>query len=204
MPLYAQSDTAEVFKFPLTAETRLRLIEICARVSSRPVVKGTFEQTKSINRLNRSLTSKGNFIIAADQGMVWETLAPFPSTMAMGRDYLIQVNPSGTKTKLEAGGNETFLRLADTISAVFSGDSRKLTGNFDNYFSESGGIWTLGLIPLETPIRSFAARIVMSGDSVIRSITLYEQNGDTIRYTLSNHTFPGGLSAGEKNLFSLQ
>ncbi|MDR0568004.1 MAG: outer membrane lipoprotein carrier protein LolA [Spirochaetaceae bacterium] len=200
--LSAQPEPAEIFRFPLTAETRPRFIEVCAVLSKRKIVKGNFEQIKTINRLNRSLTSKGDFIIAADTGMVWETRTPFPSTLAMSKDQLIQSSPSGAKTRLNAAGNETFLRLADTISAVFSGNYQSLTEAFDAYFTESGGVWTLGLIPSEQAISSVASRIVISGDSVIRSILLYEQTGDAVRYTLSNHAFPKTLSPAEKKLFS--
>jgi outer membrane lipoprotein-sorting protein len=201
--LGAQTAAEDVFRFPLNAATRPRFDRVCAALAEHPVIKGTFTQQKTINRLNRSLVSSGNFIITADLGMVWETLSPFPSTLAVGPDYLVQSTPSGVKTRLDAAGNEIFLRLSDTISAVFSGNSRKLLDNFENYFTESNGSWTLGLIPSETSIKTFAARIIMEGDTVIRRITLREQNGDSIRYELSNHSFPQGIDSGEKALFSL-
>jgi hypothetical protein len=219
-PVQAQQDTSrrdgeEAFNHPLNGNTRPRFDAVCADLAKNPVIKGNFEQTKTIGRLNRSLVSKGDFIIAADLGIVWDTLAPFPSTMTVGRDYILQSTPSGAKTKLDARGNETFLRLADTISAIFTGNSRLLLENFAVYFTESGGSWTIALIPGEKSIKTFAARIVMSGDSaragegrtqntVIRVITLYEQNGDTITYRLSNHSYPGTLNARERSLFAAQ
>jgi hypothetical protein len=195
---------SEIFRFPLTSETRDSFAGICANLAEHPVIKGTFEQAKNISRLNRSLLSRGNFIIAADMGMVWKTLSPFPSTMAVGRDFIIQSDVSGFRTKIEARGNETFLRLSETISAVFSGNSQKLTENFEIFFTQSGKSWTLGLLPSEKSIRSFADRIILNGDSVIRSINLYEQNGDSIRYALSEHIFSEVLSPDEKALFSYQ
>ena len=67
----------------------------------------------------------------------------------------------------------------------------------------------MGLVPSETAIRSFAARIIMSGEALpgaalIRTVTLHEQNGDSIRYALSGHTFPAALSAAERALFDLR
>jgi hypothetical protein len=206
IPVSAQTDTAGdgIFRFPLSPDTRGVFTGICAGLAEHPLIKGTFEQTKTISRLNRSLVSRGNFIITAELGMVWETLSPFPSTMAVGRDFIIQWTPSGSRTKIEALGNETFLRLAETISAIFSGDSQKLQDNFEIFFTGQENSWTLGLIPSEKSIRSFADRIILNGDSVIRSIRLFERNGDAIRYILSNHVFPGALSSHEKDLFSYQ
>jgi hypothetical protein len=200
----AQENAPEVFRFPLGAATRARYDEVTKTLAEHPVVKGTFTQTRTLSRMNRSMVSGGNFIIAAGTGMVWDTRTPFPSVMAVGRDYIVQSTPRGTRTRLEAQGNETFLSLADTISAVFTGDARRLKENFDNYFTESGGRWFLGLIPKEKAVRTFAAQITMSGDSVIRVIVLREQNGDAIRYELSGHSFPEGLTSDEKALFSVE
>jgi outer membrane lipoprotein-sorting protein len=202
-PLAAQDLSEAVFRYPLSPELLPRYREINAILSAHPLIKGEFTQKKTLNRLKRSLESGGTFIIDADRGMVWETLRPFPSTMAVGRDYLLQWSPGGRKTRLDARGNETFLQLAETISAVFSGSTEKLLDKFDNYFIEADGTWTVGLVPGEKNLRSFARRIILRGDSVIRQITLYEQNGDTIHYELSGHVFPGALDPRETALFSL-
>jgi hypothetical protein len=202
--LYAQ----DVWSRPLDAESLPQYSAVCADLARRPVVKGVFEQTKILKRLGRSLVSRGNFIIAADLGMVWDTLSPFPSVTAVGRDFIIQSTPRGTRSRLDAGGNETFTSLAATISAVFTGDAQSLRENFENYFLNGGGAWTLGLVPREKAIALFAERIILEGDAaagsaLIRSITLHERSGDIIRYVLSGHNFPAGLSNEEKALFSL-
>jgi hypothetical protein len=202
-----------VFDHPLSAKTLPRYTALCAELAGRPYIQGAFEQTKTIPRLGRSLVSKGNFIIAAELGMVWETRSPFPSTMAVGRDFIIQSVPGGTKSKIDARGNETFLSLADTISAIFTGNAQRLREQFDNYFLEApaGTLWTLGLVPREKTVRVFAERIILSGDTggagkpaLIRSIIIHEQNGGSVSYTLSDHRFPAALKADEKALFSIE
>jgi hypothetical protein len=202
-PIQAQSPG--VFTRPLNAVTRPRYLAVCAEIASRPVIKGNFEQTKTIQRLNRSLVSSGNFIIAAAQGMVWDTRSPFPSVMAVGGDFIIQSTPGGGRSKMDAGGNETFLSLANTISAIFTGNAQSLLEKFDNFFVEdSPGAWTIGLIPREASVRGFAERIILRGDSgLLRSILLEERNGGSIQYILSNHVFYDSLSADEKALFAL-
>jgi len=134
--------------------------------------------------------------------MVWETLNPFPSTLALGKDYLVQSRPGGQKTVLSAQGNETFIRMAEVISAVFSGRSRELQDNFEVYYSGGSSGWELGLLPKDRAISSFAVRITMKGDEAIRSILINEQNGDAIIYTLSNHSYPSELAPHEKSLFA--
>ena len=74
--LWAEED---VFRHPLVPETRAAFIATNANLAENPIVKGNFVQEKYLSSFNRSLMSSGNFLIASEQGMVWETLQPFPS-----------------------------------------------------------------------------------------------------------------------------
>jgi hypothetical protein len=202
--LWAQNQAEDVFRCPLEAKNMEAFNTTCSRLAEHPFIRGNFEQEKTLSRLGRSLTSSGNFIIAANMGMVWDTSKPFPSTLTLGSDFLIQSRPGGQKTVLSAQGNETFLRMAEVISTVFSGNARGLLDNFNVYYSgDTGGTWELGLSPRNTAIGSFAERIIMKGDTAIRSIFLFEQNSDTIHYILSNHSYPAELNVHEKAFFSI-
>jgi len=196
----------EIFRHPLDSQTMNAFKTTCSRLAEHPVVRGSFEQEKTLSRLNRTLKSSGNFIIAAGMGMVWDTVKPFPSTLTLGKNYLIQSRPGGQKTVLNAQGNETFLRMAEVISAVFSGNSQGLLENFKVYYAGAPGgtgIWEIGLSPLNSAIGSFAERIIITGGAAIKSILIYDQNGDTVQYNLSNHTYPAELNVNEKAFFSL-
>jgi hypothetical protein len=193
----------DVFRYPLVPQTAIAFNATCAGLAEKPIVKGNFVQEKYLNRLNRSLGSSGNFIIAAEQGMVWETLQPFPSTMVMGNDFIVQSRPDGQRSVVSAQGNETFTQMANVISAVFSGRSQGLLENFEVYFLSSASSWSMGLLPRDSIIASFAMKITISADSAIRFIRIFERNGDTITYTLSSHNYPAGLNNHEKAYFSI-
>ena len=203
--LWAQSPQDDVFRHPLKPETLGAFTLTCARLAEHPFIRGNFEQEKTLSRLNRSLKSSGNFIIAGEQGMVWDTASPFPSTLTLGKDYLIQSRPAGQRTVLSAQGNETFIRMAEVLSAVFSGNSQRLLDNFEVYYTGSpAGAWELGLSPLDRAIGSFAQKIVMKGDTAIKFIEIHEQSGDTIQYILSNHSYPAELNEHEKSCFTIR
>jgi len=198
--VWAQED---VFRHPLAPETGIAFDAVNANLAEKPVIKGIFTQEKYLNRFNRALMSSGNFIIAAKQGMVWETLQPFPSTMVMGNSFLLQSRPDGRKSVLSAQGNEIFTQMAYIISLIFSGQSKGLLENFEVFFSGSNSDWIMGLMPRNSVFSSFITKITMSGDSAIRSIRLFEPNGDIITYTLSNHSFPAKLNDYEEAFFSI-
>jgi outer membrane lipoprotein-sorting protein len=193
----------DVFRHPLAPQTMATFNTTCANLAKNPIIKGNFVQEKYLKNFDRSLISSGNFIIAAEKGMVWETLKPFPSTMIMSKYFIMQSRPDGRKSVLSAQGNETFTQMSDVISMVFSGQSQGLLKNFDVYFSGTASNWNMGLLPRDSVFASFVIKITMSGDSAIRSIRLYEQNGDVITYTLSNHSYPARLNDHEEALFTI-
>ncbi|MCL2808783.1 MAG: outer membrane lipoprotein carrier protein LolA [Treponema sp.] len=198
--VYAQED---VFRHPLVPQTMNTFNATCENLAQRPIIKGSFIQEKYLNRFDRSLNSSGNFIIASEKGMVWETLQPFPSTMIMGRDFILQVRPNGQKSVLSSQGNETFTHMADVMNSLFTGQSIGLLENFEVFYLGSVSNWTMGLLPKDSVLTSFVTKIIMSGDSAIRSIKLFEQNGDVITYTLSNLSFPTTLNAHEEAFFTI-
>jgi hypothetical protein len=193
----------DVFRHPVSPQTMNTFNAVSANLAENLIIKGNFVQEKYLNRFDRSLMSSGNFIIATEHGMVWETLQPFPSTMILGRDFILQSRPDGRQSVLSAQGNETFTQMADVISMVFSGQSQGLLENFEVYFLGSVSNWTIGLLPRDSVFASFVTRITMSGDSAIRSIRLFEPNSDIITYTLSNLSFPARLNAHEEALFTV-
>jgi hypothetical protein len=204
--LWAQTPQEEIFNHPLGQRTMDAFKTACSRVAEHPLIRGNFEQEKIISSLNRTLKSSGNFIIAAGLGLVWDTIKPFPSTLTLGKDYMIQSRSGRQKTVLSAQGNETFLRMAEVISAIFSGNSQGLIDNFNIYFSPRVAAadyeWELGLIPKDTTMSAFAEKIIMKGSTTIRSILIYERNGDSVQYVLTNHNYPVELNANEKALFA--
>jgi hypothetical protein len=193
----------DIFRHPLGPQTTAAFTTTCSRLAEHPFIRGNFEQEKTLNRLNRSLKSSGNFIIAASLGMVWDTVKPFPSALTLGKDYLIQSRPGGQKIVMNAQGNETFIQMAGILSSLFLGNARGLLDNFEVYFSGGAAAWELGLIPRDKVINTVAERIIMKGDAVIKSIHIFEQNGDSIQYTLSNHSFPAELGVHEQAFFTL-
>jgi len=198
MPSWAQED---VFRHPLVPETMNAFTTICARLAEHQFITGNFEQEKTVKSLNRSIKSSGNFIIAVNMGIVWDTVKPFPSSLTLGRDYMIQSVPGGQRTVTSAQRNETFVRMAEIMSMIFSGNARGLLENFNIYYYGTTETWEIGLSPLDRSIQTFAQRFIIKGGSAIRYFQIIEQNGDTVSYVLSNHKYPAELGGNEKAFF---
>jgi hypothetical protein len=200
LPVWGQGD---VFSYPLDTPQGMDAFElVCAEIGKHSFVRGNFELERKLLRLGRTLRSSGDFIIARESGMVWQTLRPAASTMVLGRDYMVQYRPGGQKTVVNAQGNETFIEMAEVLSAVFSGDSAKLTENFNIFFIGSAAYWEMGLLPQDSAIASFAVKIALKGGTAVSSIIIYEKNGDSVSYALSCHNNPAELTQNEKSYFA--
>ena len=198
--IWAEED---IFRYPLAPETNIAFNAVCTNLAEKPIIKGNFVQEKFLEHFDRSLKSSGNFLIAAKQGMVWETLQPFPSTMILGMDFIMQSRPDGRKSVISAQGNETFTQMADIMSSVFSGQIQRLLENFKVYFLGSVSNWNMGLLPRDSVLASFVVKIAMSGGAAIQSIRMFEKNGDITTYILSNPSYPAVLDDHEKAFFSI-
>ena len=58
------------------------------------VTSGDFIQEKNAAKLKRPLRSSGKFVFC-DEGILWQTLKPFPSTMAVTKTSIIQTKADG-------------------------------------------------------------------------------------------------------------
>jgi hypothetical protein len=200
LPLAAQT-AAPVFDHPLNAVSRPVFDRVCASLAARRVIRGDFAQTKTLARSGRSLVSRGLFVVDAGLGMIWDTKEPFPSVMAVGPDFITQTS-GGRKSRVDAAGNETFIRISGTMSAVFTGNTAKLLEGFEVYFTGTDKSWTMGLIPRDSAAKTFARSIVMRGGDAVNEVALYEQSGGSVRYELSGQSYGAALSAAEAEYFA--
>ena len=200
----------------------VNLESVCSSLSARPLMTGDFQQEKTISKAGRSLISSGIFIFS-EEGILWKTQKPFASAMAVTLDSIIQTRADGKKTVTDAKGNQIFLSISKSLSALFKGNEKELLENFIvdfSYSEESASLltWKIHLTPKDKVVQGILGSIDVCGkienykknmdpeeiQTKIDSIFMKETSGDTIRYTFSNHKFPERLTEDEKNYFSVQ
>jgi outer membrane lipoprotein-sorting protein len=166
------------------------------------VVEGTFTQTKHLKRLSKDFVSRGRFIFAADRGILWDVLTPFPSTTIVTRDRLVQRTPEGRTSVLDASANPVFRQVADTFQAVFSGNLKAFEEEFDLFFNNQEDVpWHLGLVPKDTAVRAVIPSMEIAGDAYVQELLVNEAGADTVHYSFSDVRTPSTLSADEEKLF---
>jgi len=182
--------------------------QVCNQLAAHPITKGDFVQLKTITTAkgSRELKSNGTFLFGVD-GIMWNTVKPFPSKMVVTKNKIIQTDAKGNENVIDGTDNPTFASIASTISAVFSNDLSLLKQNFDISFKDNGnGSWEMKLTPKDSTITSVMQYLVVSGTSSsgtssLDSIVMYESSDNKITYNFTNQTYPKELTTDEKALF---
>ncbi|GMO37453.1 MAG: hypothetical protein Ta2F_13660 [Termitinemataceae bacterium] len=195
----ADINMANILKAPLTDVTEKRFDEICALLSVNSVVKGNFNETKTLLHRDK-IESSGKFTISVQDGMIWQTITPRPSIIAVGKEYIVRTT---SHRKIRVTGNEAamFLRISEMLKAVFSGDSAYIKKTFDIYFAETDENWIIALTPKSSTFKKLINKIAIQGKTTINKVLIEETTNDTDNYDLSNYSYAKELTAQEKNYF---
>lgn len=177
---------------------------VCKSFTSHPVTTGNFTQEKKIANARRSLKSSGTFLFSK-QLVVWDTVKPVASSLIVTNDQIIQKAPDGTTSVISGKDNETFKGIAQSISALFSGDKSALDKNFTVKFESTATTWKMILTPKDKTVASAMKSVIVSGtgdsrSSVFTTLQVEELNGGSITYTFTDHTYKENLSDAEKAL----
>lgn len=180
---------------------------VFSSLTERAVTSGDFSQEKTSPKLRRPLKSSGKFVFSRD-GIVWQTLKPFPSTMAVTKDAIIQTGADGKRTVLDGSSSDVFKTVASSLSSLFSGNRKVLEKHFTiRSYSSKGADWTLSLAPKDATVAGALKDIVISGSSAdgkasLDEMKISQNDSNTTTYRLTNQTYRQELTPNEKALLS--
>jgi len=186
---------------PTTSSSHL-MTDIDHRLNHAPVVRGDFEQTKTVKGFKKPLLSHGHFLMAKDQGIQWLTTAPFASTLIVTREHLITKTGDSVQ-QLDTRTEPSLRAINDLLMAVLAGDMNAL----DQRFHVEGtlnnkGKWHISLTPKDKEVSLFIARIDMEGADYVERIVLQEKSGDESKLQFMQHSQSDRLSPAESKLFN--
>jgi hypothetical protein len=166
------------------------------------ILCGRFDQVKQLVGLKKPLTSSGRFCVVGDKGVLWRTLQPFPNTLKVTRDEIVQMQGERVARRLDAR-REPALRLINNILfALFAGDLAQLEGFFDMEGDVEDKSWRVILKPRESALAKAVASIALAGGMYVKDVAISEANGDSTKIVFSAiQTGEGAMSADEAALF---
>lgn len=184
------------------AETPL-LRDVRQRLTAEPVVRGAFEQQKSVKGFRNPLLSSGEFAVARSKGVLWRTQQPFASTLVVTRDRVLARGADGSVARRLSANEEPAVRaISETLFGVMAADLGALEKRFDIDGELQGREgWKLVLLPRDPALARWVRRVELEGDRFLRVVRLHEGSGDQTVIRMTRHATAAVLAADEEAQF---
>jgi len=173
------------------------------RLQVTPVLRGDFEQRRTLAGFRNPVVSRGEFVVARDRGVWWHTREPFDSTLVVTRTRLLTRRADGQAgTRIDAADEPGVRVVNELVFALLSADLAALAERFELAGEAVGAAgWRLQLVPREPLLARFIARATLEGERTVQKVRIEEAAGDVseIRFT---HPVPAAaLAASEAARF---
>lgn len=175
------------------AQSDSALARIQAQIVRPAAMCGEFDQRKTLVGIKRPVRSSGRFCVVAQRGVLWRTVAPFPSTLRLTRAEIVESQAARVTARLSARDEPTVAVISELLFSVLAGDFRQLRATFTIDATTNAPGWQARLEPKDTGLRRIIATIELSGDEHVRQITIMEASGD--RTVIAFSAYAVGASA---------
>lgn len=155
------------------------IAQVNKRLQHPPVLRGQFQQEKSLAGFTKPVKSQGKFTVVKGRGIIWRTETPFASQLVLTRNALVQTTGSGAAQRLDAQREPALKAINTALFAVLSGDLNTVERYFEITGRADAREWTLHLKPRETGWRQFIDRIELKGAAYLNRLEMLDANGDT-------------------------
>jgi hypothetical protein len=146
---------------------------------------GRFEQAKTLVGLRRPVRSSGRFCVVLDKGVLWTTILPFPATLRLTKDEIVESHGAQVTKRLSARDEPTVGIINDLLSSLLQGDLGRLTASFAVTSAVDDREWSARLVPKDAGMKHVIAGIELNGGAFVKQIMIREASGDTTEITFS-------------------
>lgn len=176
--------------------------QIQALLARPKVFCGRFDQTKQLVGLKKPLASNGRFCVIADKGVLWRTLQPFPNSLRLTRDEIVQLQGDRVALRLDARNEPTVRMINSVLFSLLAGDLSQLEKLFEIDGSVDSSSWSVTLKARAPALAKAIGAIALSGGVYVQQVTISEASGDrtTIIFT-AIQTGDAAMTADEAALF---
>jgi hypothetical protein len=178
------------------------LAGLSEQLAKPTVIHGGFVQEKHLRALPQPLTSKGNFVLAKDHGLLWLLDSPIK------QDYRITAAGIARRDNDAHGGWQIVPNKSAGAEqnrlfiAVLQGDSSGLQRDFELQLSGDAQAWKLTLVPRSLLLKQVFTQINIDGGALVQRIELLETQGDSTLLKMVDSSAAQPLTDAERADFA--
>ncbi|UEH08920.1 outer membrane lipoprotein carrier protein LolA [Pseudomonas sp. HN8-3] len=175
------------------------LQQLSDQLAKPSVIHGSFTQEKHLRALPQPLVSKGTFVLAKDDGLLWLLKTPLQQDYRITGQGIARRDANGWQPlpNKSAGAEQNRLFLA-----VLQGDSSGLQRDFELQLQGQPYNWKLTLTPRSLLLKQVFTRINIDGGELVQTIELLETQGDSTVLRMQDSTADQPLSDAEQHDFA--
>jgi len=170
---------------------------------ARPkILCGRFDQQKQLVGLKKPVSSNGRFCVVADKGVLWRTLQPFPNTLKITREEIVQLSGERVALRMDARQEPAVRMINSVLFALLGGDLEPLEKIFQIDGAVQEKSWSVKLTPRDAGFGQVISAIALDGGVYVRSIVISQAGGDRTAIEFSAiQTGDGAIRPDEAALF---
>jgi len=151
------------------------LDQLSAQLAKPAVVRGPLIQEKHLRALPQPLTSRGQFVLSRDLGLLWQLQSPLKQDYRIDDLGIAKRTPKGWQ---QQPGQDVAAQQSRLFLAVLKGDHSGLARDFELQLSGTSEAWQLRLVPNSLLLKQIFSRIQIDGGALVQRIELHETQGD--------------------------
>jgi len=177
-----------------SAQAAAPVAKIQAMLAKPEQLCGRFEQNKQLAGMKKPLASSGRFCVVAGKGVLWRTLKPFPNTLRLSRDEIVQLQGERVAMRMEASREPTVRMINGVLFSLLSGDLGQLDSLFEVDGTAADGAWKVTLKARNPALARAIGTLALEGGAYVRTIHMVEDSGDRTDIVFSDiRTGPGAV-----------
>lgn len=177
--------------------------QILAQLATKPLVRASFVQEKTLPSLQRPLVSSGQMLFDRQYGVLWRLSKPVQADLVVTKTKMLQ-KTARTQSEISLA-RSPYGSGATLLLQLMSGNEAAVKQAFKvQKVSYQPQQWSIELTPNSTDLKKLFSTIQAEGDQYIRQITLTENLGGKtiIRFTQPTDQ-PKQLDNAESKLFQM-
>ena len=178
------------------------IAKIQAMLAKPEQMCGRFDQTKHLAGMKKPLASNGRFCVVNGKGVLWRTLKPFPNTLRLTRDEIVNYQGDRVAMRLDAKTEPTVRMINNVLFSLLAGDLAQLDTLFEADGSVEAGHWRVALKARAPALAKAIGAIRLDGGAYVDHMVMEEASGDRTSIVFSGiQTGPAAMTKEEAALF---
>lgn len=175
--------------------------KLSARLEQAPVLRAEFVQTKELAAFKKPVVTKGHFVFARREGVLWQIEQPLKLTYVIQENRIGEIGDDGVMQMRSTQDVPALAQIGRILRSLLGAQLTPLREWFDASAEGDDKRWTMVLTPKSSQVGQVIRRITITGSQYVEGLTIDEASGDNTRIRFRNTVEGKSISTEERSLF---